>query len=125
MAKKGLRRPVRAVKVPVAQAEDRLAAVVREVLAAIGEDPNREGLLKTPERVAKSWRELTCGYNVDVRKLLNNAVFKAPESDMVVVTGINFYSLCEHHLLPFHGKCSVAYVPNGKIIGLSKIPRLI
>jgi len=105
--------------------EAKLARVAMEILKVVGENPAREGLLKTPQRVAKSWLELTSGYGVDIHKLLNGAVFEAPESDMVVVTGIQFYSLCEHHLLPFHGKCSVAYIPNGKIIGLSKIPRLV
>jgi len=105
--------------------EARLARVATEILKVIGEDPSREGLLKTPQRVAKSWLDLTSGYSVDIKKILNGAIFKAPESDMVMVTGIQFYSLCEHHLLPFHGKCSVAYIPNGKIIGLSKIPRLV
>ena len=105
--------------------EAKLERVALEILRVVGENPGREGLLKTPQRVARSWLELTSGYGVDVHKLLNGAVFEAPESDMVVVTGIQFYSLCEHHLLPFHGKCSVAYIPNGKIIGLSKIPRLV
>jgi len=105
--------------------EARLARAALEILRNVGEDPEREGLLRTPQRVAKSWLELTSGYGVDIHKLLNGAVFDSPESDLVVVTGIQFYSLCEHHLLPFHGKCSVAYIPNGKIIGLSKIPRLI
>lgn len=111
--------------VPAARCEEKLVQSARDILQAIGENPGREGLLKTPQRVARAWLELTNGYNVDVKKLLNGAVFKAPESDMVVVSGISFYSLCEHHLLPFHGTCSVAYVPNGKIIGLSKIPRLV
>jgi len=105
--------------------EARLAALVKEMLENIGEDPGREGLLKTPLRVAKAWRELMSGYQMDVKELLNGAVFTAPESDMVVVSDIQFYSMCEHHMLPFHGKCSVAYIPNGKIIGLSKIPRLV
>lgn len=110
---------------PADPREARLAHAAAEILKLVGENPGREGLLRTPQRVAKSWLEMTSGYKVDIQKLVNGAVFDAPESDMVVVTGIQFYSLCEHHLLPFHGKCSVAYIPNGKIIGLSKIPRLV
>ncbi len=110
---------------PADAAEAKLASMVREILGLMGENPGREGLRKTPLRVAKSWRELTSGYGIDLKRLLNGAIFEAPESDMVIVSGIQFYSLCEHHLLPFHGKCSIAYVPNGKIIGLSKIPRLV
>jgi GTP cyclohydrolase I len=132
MKKRGMKpkiRVVRADALPKGSAGDpreaRLAHAALEILRLVGENPGREGLLKTPQRVAKSWLELTSGYGVDICKLLNGAVFEAPESDMVVVTGIQFYSLCEHHLLPFHGKCSVAYIPNGKIIGLSKIPRLV
>jgi len=103
----------------------RLETITRETLRLIGEDPAREGLRRTPERVARAWRELTSGYDVDLTKLINGALFKAPDSDMVIVSDVQFYSLCEHHLLPFFGKVHVAYVPNGAIIGLSKIPRLI
>ena len=104
---------------------DRMAEIVREVLQFMGENPSREGLVRTPQRVAKAWRELTVGYEVDVDKLINGALFRAPDSEMVVVADIQFYSLCEHHLLPFFGKCHVAYIPDGRIIGLSKIPRLV
>ena len=105
--------------------EARLGALVKEMLGLIGDDPSREGLLKTPQRVARSWGELMDGMRVDVDKLIRGAVFKAPDSDMVMVTDIQFYSICEHHLLPFFGKCHIAYVPKGRIIGLSKLPRLV
>src|SRR6202051_3172777 len=102
-----------------------LPDLVKEILLQIGEDPQREGLLRTPQRVAKSLRELTSGYGVDVDKLINDALFDVPYSEMVLVRDIDFYSLCEHHLLPFFGKCHVAYIPDGKVVGLSKIPRLV
>lgn len=102
-----------------------LPNLVRELLVGLGEDPRREGLLKTPERVAKSLQDLTAGYRVDIDRLINNALFDVPYSEMVVVKDIDFYSLCEHHLLPFFGKAHVAYVPDGKVIGLSKVPRLV
>ncbi len=102
-----------------------LADLVKGILLDIGEDPTRDGLLKTPDRVARSLHELTSGYDTDVDKLINSALFDVPYSEMVLVRDIDFYSLCEHHLLPFFGKCSVAYIPNGKVIGLSKIPRLV
>src|ERR1700676_2053945 len=102
-----------------------LPDLVKEMLVSVGEDPHREGLARTPQRVAKSLRELTSGYQVDMDKLINEALFEVPYSEMVLVRDIDFYSLCEHHLLPFFGKCHVAYIPDGKVIGLSKIPRLI
>ncbi len=102
-----------------------LPDLIEDVLKAVGEDPTREGLLRTPQRVAKSLHELTSGYQVDVDKLINEALFEVPYSEMVLVRDVDFYSLCEHHLLPFFGKCHVAYIPNGKVIGLSKIPRII
>ncbi len=102
-----------------------MTKLVHDMLLALGEDPSREGLVRTPGRVAKSLRELTSGYQVDVDRLINGALFTEPYSEMVVVKDISFYSLCEHHLLPFFGVCHVAYVPNGKIIGLSKIPKLV
>ncbi|TXH21836.1 MAG: GTP cyclohydrolase I FolE [Elusimicrobia bacterium] len=102
-----------------------IAGLTEELLLQVGEDPKREGLLRTPERVAKAWQELTAGYRVDVDKLINGALFDEPYSEMVVVRDIQFFSLCEHHLLPFFGVCHVAYLPQGKILGLSKIPKLV
>jgi GTP cyclohydrolase I len=99
--------------------------LIRQLLAELGEDPSREGLLKTPERVEKALRFLTAGYEADVDATLNNALFTVDYSEMVIVKDIDFYSLCEHHLLPFFGKCHVAYIPQGRVIGLSKIPRLV
>jgi GTP cyclohydrolase I len=102
-----------------------IAPHVRSMLAAIGEDPDREGLLKTPERVEKAFRFLTKGYHEDIDRLLNNALFSVCYDEMVVVKDIDLFSICEHHLLPFFGKAHVAYIPKDKVIGLSKIPRLI
>jgi GTP cyclohydrolase I len=102
-----------------------LEALAEELLVLVGEDTERQGLVRTPQRVAKAWQELTSGYGVDVDQLINRALFDESYSEMVVVRDISFYSLCEHHLLPFFGVCHVAYIPNGKIIGLSKIPKLV
>jgi GTP cyclohydrolase IA len=99
--------------------------LVRKLLAELGEDPDREGLLNTPKRVEKALRFLTSGYDADIDQVLNNALFTVDYSEMVIVKDIDFYSLCEHHLLPFFGKCHVAYIPNNRVIGLSKIPRLV
>jgi GTP cyclohydrolase IA len=98
---------------------------VRQILVEIGEDPQREGLVGTPGRVRRMYRELTAGYHVDPERLLNNAIFEVDYSEMVVVKDIPFYSLCEHHLLPFFGQAAVAYIPEGRVIGLSKIPRVV
>src|ERR1035437_2967285 len=98
---------------------------VRRILTEIGEDPGREGLVRTPERMHRMWLELTCGYNVDPDRLINGAVFDVAYSEMVVIKGIPFYSLCEHHMLPFFGTAAVGYLPRGRVIGLSKIPRIV
>jgi GTP cyclohydrolase IA len=99
--------------------------IIRELLAELGENPSREGLLNTPKRVEKALRFLTSGYTADVDTVLNNALFTVDYNEMVIVKDIDFYSLCEHHLLPFFGRCHVAYIPRGRVIGLSKIPRLV
>ena len=99
--------------------------IIRQLLADLGEDPTREGLRDTPKRVEKSLRFLTSGYAADVDAVVNNALFTVDYNEMVIVKDIDFYSLCEHHLLPFFGKCHVAYIPQGRVIGLSKIPRLV
>lgn len=98
---------------------------VYELLKQIGEDPEREGLKKTPARVARALAEITAGYGMDIDKVLNGAFFKADYKEMVIVKDISFYSLCEHHMLPFFGKAHIAYIPDGRIVGLSKLPRLV
>jgi len=108
-----------------AEANGRVEAAVREILVEIGEDPDRQGLVGTPERVHRMYTELTAGYHVDPDRLINGAIFDVAYSEMVVVKDIPFYSLCEHHLLPFFGSAAVAYIPRGRVIGLSKIPRIV
>jgi GTP cyclohydrolase IA len=104
---------------------ERVEDAVRDILAEIGEDPSRQGLLATPSRVHRMYAELTAGYHVDPDRLINGAVFDVAYSEMVVVKEIPFYSLCEHHLLPFFGRAAVAYIPRGRVVGLSKIPRIV
>jgi len=105
--------------------EEEFEAAITKVLELLGEDPSREGLLKTPSRVAKSLKFLTEGYNLDPKEILNQALFSSSNDEMVVVRDIEFYSMCEHHMLPIIGRAHVAYIPDGKVVGLSKIPRIV
>ena len=113
------------VKVIAPAPGDDIAPLIREVLERLGEDPRREGLARTPERVDKALRYLTSGYRTDIRKLVNGALFEVKYDEMVVVKDIEFFSMCEHHMLPFFGKMHVAYLPKAKVVGLSKIPRIV
>jgi GTP cyclohydrolase IA len=122
------RKPTEALDIPGTQdmhAEESMADLMRKMIRMIGEDPRREGLEHTPERFARAFRYLTSGYQQDPDKILNGAVFSVSYDEMVVVKDIDLFSLCEHHLLPFFGKCHVAYIPDKKVVGLSKIPRLV
>jgi GTP cyclohydrolase I len=110
---------------PAKACTEGIECAVREILSTIGEDPDREGLVRTPERVARMYEELTAGYHVDPVHLINEAIFNVNYDEMVIVRDIDFYSLCEHHMLPFLGQAHVAYVPDGRVIGLSKIPRIV
>ena len=115
-------------KSPVAPEEEpeaALAPLVKQVLRHLGEDPDREGLIGTPERVARAWRFLTSGYRMDVDKLVNGALFTVNYDEVVIVRDIEFFSLCEHHMLPFFGKIHIGYLPRKKVIGLSKLPRIV
>ena len=105
--------------------QEKVKDLVKTLLTEIGEDTKREGLLSTPKRVAKAYEFLTKGYHQDIGEVLNKAIFNERYDEMVLVKNIDFYSMCEHHLLPFYGKVHVAYIPNGKIVGLSKIPRIV
>jgi GTP cyclohydrolase I len=105
--------------------EDKLEDLIHQQLAELGEDPARDGLVRTPHRVAKAMRHLTSGYGVDIDKLLNSAMFEVTYDQMVIVKDIELFSLCEHHMLPFYGKAHVAYLPTTKVVGLSKIPRIV
>jgi len=111
--------------IPAKPAEPNLAPLVREILEKLGEDPARDGLVNTPVRVDKALKFLTSGYATDIRKLVNGALYDVKYDEMVVVRDIEFFSLCEHHMLPFYGKMHVAYLPKAKVIGLSKIPRIV
>jgi len=110
---------------PMAESDASLEEAVRTLLAEIGEDPSRDGLARTPERVRRMYDELTAGYHVDPDALINGACFSVDYDEMVVVRDIEFFSLCEHHLLPFIGKAHVGYLPRGRVVGLSKIPRIV
>ncbi len=111
--------------IPGQECTGEIECAVRDILVSIGEDPEREGLLRTPDRIARMYEELTAGYHVDPVRLINDAVFDVKYDEMVIVRDIDFYSLCEHHMLPFLGQAHVAYIPDGKVIGLSKIPRIV
>jgi GTP cyclohydrolase I len=113
------------ILVPEVAGGETISDLVRKILVQLGEDPNREGLRRTPERFEKALRYLTRGYREDQDKILNDAMFSVSYDEMVVVKDIEVYSLCEHHLLPFFGRCHVAYLPNKKVVGLSKIARLV
>ena len=102
-----------------------LEKLTKNLLDEIGEDPDREGLLKTPKRVAKSWEFLTKGYHTKIDEIINGAIFNEEYDEMVTINNIDFYSVCEHHLIPFFGKAHIAYIPDGKVIGLSKVPRIV
>lgn len=104
---------------------EKVQGLIETILNEIGENPSREGLLKTPKRVARAYEYLTSGYHKDIHKVLNDAIFTEDYDEMVLVKDIDFYSMCEHHMLPFFGKVHIAYIPDGKIVGLSKLPRIV
>ena len=119
---------LRSLRPPLVEDDDTLAeheSLVRRQLELLGEDPERDGIRQTPERVAKSLAWLTRGYSLDVTDVIGNALFAEEHRQMVMVRDVDFYSLCEHHMLPFYGKAHIAYVPNGRIVGLSKLPRIV
>ncbi len=105
--------------------DDRAAVLIRELLAELGEDPEREGLLSTPKRVSEALRYFTQGYHIDVEEIVAGSIFEEKQEEMVVLKDIDFFSLCEHHLVPFFGKCHIAYIPDNRIIGLSKLARVV
>jgi len=110
---------------PPQECSDDIECAVRTILESIGEDVTRPGLVRTPERIARMYQELTAGYHVDPDKLINDAIFEVAYDEMVIVRDIDYYSLCEHHMLPFMGRAHVGYIPDGRVIGLSKIPRVV
>jgi len=114
-----------AVKMITPQAADAIAPLVKEMLENLGEDVQREGLVRTPERVARAMRFLTSGYQMDVKQVVNGALFTVKYDEMVIMKDIEFFSMCEHHMLPFFGKVHIAYIPRDRVIGLSKLPRLV
>ena len=118
--KKKIKKPKKAT-----QSKDSIAVHIKALIELLGEDPNRQGLARTPERVERAYQYFTSGYHHTVEEILNKAIFDETYDEMVLIKDIELFSLCEHHLLPFYGKCHVAYIPDGKIIGLSKIPRLV
>ena len=105
--------------------KSRVEFLIKELLIEIGEDPNREGLLKTPERVANSFKFLCSGYKSDVKKVINNAIFESEANNMIIARDIEVYSLCEHHMLPFYGRCHIGYIANKKVLGISKLARIV
>jgi GTP cyclohydrolase IA len=103
----------------------RIASLIRQLIEEIGEDPNREGLLKTPERVASAWEELTEGYRITPKEVINDAIFTSESNNMIIVKDVEVYSLCEHHMLPFIGRCHIGYISKNKVIGVSKLARIV
>ena len=116
---------VKLIREPDNQSDQSIAPLVREILSKIGEDPTRDGLERTPERVDKAMRFLTGGYKVDIKKLVNGALYDVKYDEMVLLRDIEFFSMCEHHMLPFYGRMHIAYLPKTRVIGLSKIPRIV
>ena len=105
--------------------EEKVQALIKELLVELGEDPGREGLIKTPERVAKAWAFLSSGYRSNAKKIVNNAVFASEANNMIIARDIEVYSLCEHHMLPFYGKCHIGYIAKSKVLGISKLARIV
>ena len=117
--------PLKEIAMKTGEKTQQLQEAIEQILVQVGEDPTREGLIKTPERVAKMFHFLTKGYTQDIDEVLNGALFPIKYDEMVIVKDIDFFSLCEHHLVPFFGKCHIAYLPDKKVIGLSKLPRIV